>query len=371
MADRLFVHTDEKDEKKGYEIILEKDFSGLEGAVKELGYEKRRMCIVTDSNVSDLYASEVERELKSIALTVTVFVFEAGEENKNLDTVRKLYTHLIENRFDRKDVLIALGGGVVGDLTGFAAATFLRGIDFIQLPTTLLSCTDSSIGGKTGVDLDSYKNMVGAFYMPRLVYMNLSALESLSARQFASGMAEVIKHGLIRDESYYEYIVNNFNEINDREVDVLKKVIKRSLEIKRDVVEKDPTEQGERALLNFGHTIGHAIEKYSDFKLTHGECVALGSIAACYISYKRQQLSTEEFYEIRDMYLPFFLPISLNDDADADEILKLTKSDKKMQGNRLKFILLKKPGKAVIDTTVTDEEILDAIKQLIITDEFD
>ncbi len=368
MSERLFVKTGDN---KGYDIFLEKDFSALAGYMKEAGLDGKKVCIVTDSTVNGLYAKDVSEAVKDISKNTDVFVFEAGEKSKNLGTVQELYRFLIEKHYDRKDLILALGGGVVGDLAGFAAATYLRGITFIQVPTTLLACTDSSIGGKTGVDLENYKNMVGAFHMPGLVYMNLSTLKSLSARQFASGMAEVIKHGLIKDEGYYAYLVNNFSEINDREEEVLEYVIKRSLEIKRDVVEKDPTEQGDRALLNFGHTIGHAVEKYSGLKLLHGECVALGSIAASYISYQRGNLSTEEFYEIRDMFLPFFLPITLDDDADPEEILKLTKSDKKMQSGKIRFVLLKKVGKACIDTTVSDEEILAGIRQLILSDEYD
>ena len=368
MSEKLYVKTGEE---TGYDILLEQDFGSLAKALRELGFEGKRICIVTDSNVQKLYAEEVKKALTGVSDQIYLHSFKAGEENKNLDTVREVYSFLIENRFDRKDLLIALGGGVVGDLTGFVAATFLRGIAFVQIPTTLLSCTDSSIGGKTGVDFDNYKNMVGAFKMPALVYINISTLKSLTAGQFACGMGEVIKHGLIKDEAYYEFLVNNFNEINDREPEILERVIKRSLEIKRDVVEKDPFEQGERAILNFGHTLGHAIEKYMDFKLSHGECVALGSIAACYISYQRGYLSTEEFYEVRDMYMPFNLPISLDDDADPEAILEATLSDKKMQGGKIRFILLKKIGKAVIDPTVTKEEMLAGIKQLIISDEWD
>lgn len=362
------IHADTPD-GSGYDIRLENSFASFNEALENAGLKSSRICIVTDSHVQPLYAEKLKAALDAGgASEVCIYSFKAGEQSKNLDTVRELYRYLIEQHFDRKDLLVALGGGVVGDLTGFAAATYLRGIRFVQVPTTLLSCTDSSIGGKTGVDLDEYKNMVGAFHMPSLVFINLSCLSSLSARQFASGMGEVLKHGLIRDESYYEWLVNNFNQINDRDIATLEKMIKISLEIKKAVVEKDPQEQGERAVLNFGHTIGHAIEKYMDFKLMHGECVALGTIAACWISYRRQQLSTEEFYEIRDMFLPFFLPITLPDDADAEKILELTKSDKKMENGRIKFILLKKVGKAYIDTTVTDEEMLDGIRQLILSD---
>ncbi|SFK60169.1 3-dehydroquinate synthase [Lachnospiraceae bacterium KH1T2] len=352
-----------------YDILIEHDFAKLKDAIIKLGFSNKRFCIVTDSNVGPLYADKIVEELSSIAKEIKVLTLPAGEENKNLEQVQKVYEFLIENHFDRKDILFALGGGVIGDLTGFAAATYLRGIKFVQIPTTLLSQTDSSIGGKTGVDFNEYKNMVGAFYQPSLVYMNMSVLKTLSARQFASGMAEILKHGLIKDNSYYEWLINNFIEINDLEAEFLEKMIKRSCEIKAEVVSNDPKEQGERAILNFGHTVGHAIEKYMNFKLTHGECVALGMIAACWISYKRGMLDTEEFYEIRDMFLPFRLPLTLEDDADLDRIIEITKSDKKMESGHIKFILLKKPGKAYIDTSVTDDEMRDAVKQLILTDD--
>ena len=366
MEDKLFVRTKEGE---GYEIILTYDFKALPGKLKELGFEGRRICILSDDNVFPLYGEEVKASLKEISENIFSYVFHAGEEYKNLDTVRDIYKALKGLSLDRRDLILALGGGVTGDMGGFAAATYLRGVDFIQLPTTLLSCTDSSIGGKTGVDLDEYKNMVGAFKMPRLVYMNLKTLSSLPDREFSSGMAEILKHGLIRDQAYYEWLINNFSEINDKEPEVILKMIQRSLEIKRDVVEKDPFEEGDRALLNFGHTIGHAIEKYMDLTLKHGECVALGIVAACSISYKRGMLSTDEMYEIRDMLVPFGLPITLPDDADPDKILALTKADKKMDKGRIRFVLLKKVGRAYIDTTVSDEEILSGIKELIIRDE--
>lgn len=361
--------------KPCYDIVFTKDFKSLkeelnpaEGAddgksVIFPDTKEKKLCIITDSNVDKLYGKEVLKELKACARSVSKFVFEAGEENKTLDTVKEAYKFLIENGFDRKDMLVALGGGVVGDLTGYVAATYLRGVDFIQIPTTLLSQLDSSIGGKTGVDFDGYKNMVGAFKMPRLVYMNISTLKSLDDRQFYSGFAEVMKHGLIKDSKFYEWQIENMYEICERDLDVLTELVERSCMIKKAVVEKDPEEKGERALLNFGHTIGHAIEKYMNFTMLHGECVALGCVAAAYISLKRELLSADEYYEIRDMFVPFNLPISI-DNIDAKEILRLTKSDKKMEAGRVKFILLKKIGKAYIDRTVTDEEILAAIEEI-------
>lgn len=308
--------------------------------------------------------------MEKIASKVTVFTFPAGEESKTLDTVRQLYTHLIEEHFERADMLVALGGGVTGDMTGFTAATYLRGISFIQIPTSLLAQVDSSIGGKTGVDFDQYKNMVGAFHMPKLVYMNLSTLNTLPAEQFASGMAEVLKSGLIKDGEYYEWVITNLCEIQELQPEILEKLVEGSCNIKRLVVEKDPTEKGERALLNLGHTIGHAIEKLKNFTLLHGQCVALGTVAAAHISWKRELLTTEEFFEIRDMMVGFDLPISL-EGLEPSEIVATTKLDKKMENGTVKFILLKGIGKAFITKDVTDQEMTDAINFLLMMDQED
>lgn len=365
MAQRLPVLYNKK---PCYDIVYERSFEGLAEELKELEVEGRRICIVTDSTVDALYGEEVLKVVEGVCAKAVKFVFPAGEENKTLDVVKDVYKFLIEEGFDRKDLLLALGGGVVGDLTGYVAATYLRGIDFVQVPTTLLSQVDSSIGGKTGVDFDGYKNMVGAFKMPRLVYMNLKVLDTLEERQFFSGFAEVMKSALIKDAAFYEWLIENMYEICEKDADVLEEMVMRCCGIKKLVVEKDPTEQGDRALLNLGHTIGHAIEKAKNFELYHGECVALGTVAAAYISWKKEMLSMEEYYEVRDMFVPFYLPISV-EDIDPQEILRLTKSDKKMKAGQIRFILLKKIGKAVIDSTVTDEEILAAINEIYFSDE--
>lgn len=360
MCDRINILYEKK---PCYDIVFSKDFHGLAEEFTGLGIKDRKVCIITDSNVSSLYGDEIMGILDGNCKKNVLFTFPAGEENKTLDTIKDIYTFLIQEKFDRKDLLIALGGGVTGDITGFAASTYLRGIDFVQIPTTLLAQADSSIGGKTGVDFDGYKNMVGAFYMPKLVYMNVGVLKTLDDRQFFSGFAEIMKHGLIKDGMFYEWLLEHMYEICDRDMDTLLEMVERSCNIKKLVVEKDPTEKGDRALLNFGHTIGHAIEKYKNFTLTHGECVALGAVAAAFISWKHEWLSKDEYYEIRDMFVPFNLPISI-EDIDPQEILKLTKSDKKMEGDSIKFVLLKKVGKAVIDRTVTDDDILNALSEI-------
>lgn len=357
-----------KDRKPCYDIVFEHDFDNLEKELEALGSKEKKLCILTDSNVEKLYGGQVQKLLEKVSRKCVLYAFPAGEEHKNLSVVQGVYEFLIQEGFDRKDMLVALGGGVVGDLTGFSAATYLRGIDFIQIPTTLLAQVDSSIGGKTGVDFSAYKNMVGAFHMPKLVYTNLSVLKSLDDRQYYAGMAEVLKAGLIKDRLFYEWLISSMYEIFEKDLDTLEEVVKKSCQIKKMVVEKDPTEQGERALLNLGHTIGHAIEKYMDFQLVHGECVALGIVAAAFISWKKEMLSMEEYYEIRDMFVPFNLPISISE-IEPEKVLELTKSDKKMEAGKIKFILLKKVGKAVIDTTVTDEEMLAAICEIYFNEE--
>ncbi len=348
--------------KPCYDIELQQDFHKLPEKLKELGYENRKVCIVTDSNVGKLYLEEVTKLLEPLCVKCVSYVFDAGEASKNTDTVGKVYEHLILNSFDRKDLLVALGGGVVGDLTGFTAATYLRGIDFVQVPTSLLAQVDSSIGGKTGVDFMQYKNMVGAFYMPKLVYMNLSVLKTLPKRQISSGMGEIIKHGLIKDTAYFSYLRENSNKIKNLDMTALEELIHGSCEIKRNVVENDPKEQGERALLNFGHTLGHAIEKLSGFSMYHGECVAVGMAGAGYISWKLGHITKEQLTMIEATIQSYGLPVRILEFSHTpEEILAATKLDKKMESGKVKFIVLKEVGNAVITKELTDEDLLSGI----------
>lgn len=365
MSQRLTIN---QGTKPIYDIVYENDFNKLAEELEKFDIANKKLCVITDSRVKGFYADEICELLKDKCKKILVFDFPDGERSKNLDTVKNIYEFLIQNKFERKDMLLALGGGVVGDTTGFVAATYLRGVDFVQIPTSLLAQVDSSVGGKTGVDFDQYKNMVGAFYMPKLVYMNLSTLKTLDDRQYYSGMAEVMKYGLIKSASFYEWLIENMYEIHERNLETLEEMVYKSCTFKKLIVDKDPTEKGERALLNFGHTIGHAVEKYKNFELMHGECVALGCVAAAYMSWKRDLIAMDDYYEIRDMFVPFNLPISI-ENIDPEEILRLTASDKKMEGEQIKFILLKKVGKAYIDTSVTKDEILAGINEIYFTEE--
>ncbi|MDD7643380.1 MAG: 3-dehydroquinate synthase [bacterium] len=348
--------------KKCYEITLNGGFESLISDMHQaIGDDNsKKVCIVSDSQVAEIFLNKITDLFYGHFSKVISFVFESGERSKNMDTVQKLYEQLIINKFDRHDLLVALGGGVVGDLTGFGAATYLRGIDFIQIPTSLLAQVDSSIGGKTGVDFQQYKNMVGAFYQPKLVYMSMEVFQSLPDNQFANGMAEEIKHGLIKDGAYYTWMKDNRELICQKSPETLIGMLDIGCNIKRVVVENDPKEKGERALLNFGHTIGHAIEKLSDFQLYHGECVSLGMVAAAYLSVKKGHLTPEDLADIEQVLSSYALPIRISG-YDPMEILETTKSDKKMIGGKVKFTLLKRIGEAYSDLSLTDEDLLEAI----------
>lgn len=348
-----------------YDIVLDTAFDGLGSRLEALGVRGRRVCVVTDSRVASLYLDQVRDILKAYCRQVVAYIFPDGEESKTLDTVEGLYEVLMENRFDRKDWLVALGGGVVGDLCGFGAATYLRGVSFIQIPTTLLAQVDSSIGGKTGVDVSSYKNMVGAFYMPRLVYTNVSTLLTLSDEQFSSGMGEVIKHGLIQDKAYYQWLLRNKDAIGRRELSVCMEMIAGSDEIKRWVVEQDPTEQGLRALLNFGHTLGHALEKQLSFSMLHGHCVGLGCLGAVRLSILKGYLDEDCLLGLRSLMESLGMPVKV-EEILKENVVEDTKSDKKMDGDAIRFILLRSVGEAFVDRTVTEEDMMAALDEILL-----
>ena len=307
-----------------YPICFEEDFSNLAQVMKEEGLVDRKICIVTDSNVGPLYEESVKQVLSEVSSDISVFTFEAGEKNKNLNTVSALYQALIQNGLDRKSLLVALGGGVVGDLTGFGAATY---------------------------------------HQPRLVYMNLSTLSSLPAEQFACGMGEILKTGLICDGDFFRYVCCEQKGIKKLDMERIARMVRRCCEIKAGVVERDPKEQGERALLNLGHTVGHAVEKLKNFTLLHGQCVGVGLVAAAYLSMKRGLLTKEEYQEICQGCSDYDLPVHV-DGLIPEEVLSATKKDKKMEQGHIRFILMDGIGKSFIDKTVTDEEMLSCIQEI-------
>ncbi|MBE6013965.1 MAG: 3-dehydroquinate synthase [Lachnospiraceae bacterium] len=340
---------------KPYNIVIEKDYATLLDHLKDIKDCDTKICIITDSNVEPLHGLDLRNELLCYYNSISIYTIEAGEEHKNLDTVSDIYANLIQLGFNRSDLLIALGGGVVGDITGFAAATYMRGIDFVQVPTTLLSQVDSSVGGKTGVDYNSYKNMVGAFYQPRLVYINTALLRTLPQRQLSAGMGEIIKYGLIYNKDFFDYIRKSSDKVFALDDETLAHIIFTSCDIKKDVVSQDPTEKGLRAILNYGHTFGHAIEKLMGFNLLHGECISIGIAGAAYISLIRGLITQSDYDDILDALKAYKLPIGYEKLTNND-IMRIARHDKKASADGIKFILIDGIGKAFIDKTVTEEE---------------
>ena len=364
--DSQIIHVN-NDGKAAYDIILSRDFAAF-----DYGNKDKRLCIVTDSNVAKYCLNDTVASLSRHFKDIITFTFDAGEENKNLETVQDLYAFLIENHFDRKCVLGALGGGVVGDLTGFAAATYLRGIPFIQIPTSLLACVDSSVGGKTGVDFRRYKNMVGAFNMPELVYMNTSLMATLPDREVSCGMAEVIKYGYIMDRDFLDIISQNSGALLAKDPEALGAIVKRCCECKKEVVEEDPYEKGRRAILNFGHTAGHAVEKAAGFKLNHGECVAIGMNAALYISENRGYISSSDREKALELMICFNLPVTVPKEIKSapelssaltnQALIDNMRSDKKTLDGNIRFVLLKETGEAFVCGDVSEDEINKALE---------
>lgn len=358
MVNHLIVDLKER----SYPIFFEKNFLQLPEVIKEKNFSSK-VLIVTDTNVDQYYGNQVQQLLSNNGFEVDKFIFEAGEQSKTLNTVSLIYNECLKYRLDRNSAIIALGGGVTGDIAGFAAASFMRGIKFIQVPTSLLAQVDSSVGGKVGVDYKGSKNIVGAFYQPMLVYMNINSLKSLPKREFISGLAEVIKHGIIYDYDFFKYIEKNVDAILGLDANVLKYVVEKNCIIKSKVVQKDETEQGLRAILNFGHTVGHAIESVSNFSLLHGECISLGMVAAAFLAHKANILDLNDWDRIVKLLKRTGLPIRIKN-IQIEQVYKEMLKDKKQVDCKLKFILPIKIGEVFQTTDITKGDIMDALEYI-------
>ena len=340
----MTVHT-----AKPYEILLERGMLSRAGEeCAKLFAPGARAMIISDSNVYPLFGEKVAASLREAGFRVFSCTFPAGEQSKQLSTVEGFYRALAENHFTRSDFVVALGGGVTGDMAGFAAATFLRGIDFVQAPTSLLAQVDSSVGGKTGVDLPFGKNLVGAFHQPRLVLIDPDTLDALPPHFFADGMGEVIKYGCIRDKDLFE----NLEKQDVKEH--LEEVIFRCVDCKRRIVEADALEKGERMLLNFGHTLGHAMEKLRDFQgLSHGEAVGIGMVLISKAGEKAGLTQPGTAKRIAALLEKYGLPTKTTD--TPAELAAAASLDKKTDGDNLHLILLQTIGESYIHTIPTAE----------------
>jgi len=356
------IYVDTKENR--YPIYFEKGFDGIKDAVKEAGLIGRKVCIIADSNTVKLYSKAVKDVFEDVFSEIYTYSFEAGENNKNLDTIEYFYDFFLRKNIDRKTVVVCLGGGVCGDMAGFAAATYLRGIKFIQIPTTLLSQVDSSVGGKVGVDYKGSKNLIGAFYQPEFVYINIDTLDTLSDREFSAGMAEVIKYGPICSKEFIDYIDENKELIIKRDKNTLEYIIKKCCEFKADVVSQDEKESGLREILNFGHTIGHAVESKMGFNLLHGECVAMGMKAVCFMCLERGDITEKEYNDLCRLLMYFNLPLK-TEGITAEEVYWQMFKDKKVKNNKINFVLLNKMGEPFSTDNVDKEEIYKAINMIL------
>ena len=341
------MKTVEVDAAVRYNIVIDKGILPKSGDMIKEVTSAERVAVITDDTVDKLYSDVVMKSLSDAGFETFKFVFPHGEKSKNISTFSSILEFLAESGLTRTDALVALGGGVVGDVAGFAAASYLRGIDFIQIPTTLLACVDSSVGGKTAIDLKAGKNLAGAFYQPKLVIADFETLSTLTDGIFADGMAEVIKYGVIFDKAFFEFLRDN--EAKDN----LQYAITSCVELKRDIVNADEKEKGVRALLNFGHTVGHAIEKCSGYKIPHGSAVAVGMVIISRAAYKCSFCDENYADIIASLNKKYSLPVST--DFSANELSSAAMADKKRTGDKIKLIIPEALGNCVIKSVPTSE----------------
>ena len=344
---------------RSYDVEIGVGLDEAGGRLAGLGLGNK-LALVTNPTIKNLHGQRVIDGFKAAGFLVMSVEVPDGEQYKNLDWLNSIYTALLINGFDRTSSLAAFGGGVIGDLTGFAAATFMRGVPFVQIPTTLLAMVDSSVGGKTGVNHPMGKNMIGAFYQPKKVLMDLDVLRTLPREEFLSGMAEVIKYGVIWDRTFFEYLEQNRQKILGLDPDTLGHIIRRSCEIKAEVVSRDEREGGLRAILNFGHTVGHAIETAENYTLRHGHAVAIGMVTAARLAHRTGLCDVSVPERVEELIKSYGLPVSLaalSRRPTVTELMGTLQLDKKAEGGKVKFVLPKQIGSVVI-TKSWDEQKL-------------
>lgn len=339
--------------ERSYNIVIDSNIlDGIGKTIERFEFSKR-LGLVSNPTVYKLYGSTVSAALRESGFDITEIIIPDGEEYKSLMWAEKIYEELLKSKLDRKSALLALGGGVIGDITGYAASTYMRGIDFIQVPTTLLAQVDSSVGGKTGVNHKLGKNMIGTFWQPRCVWIDIDTLRSLPQREFLSGLAEVIKYGVIWDEELFAFLEENREKILGLDKEALAFIIRRSCEIKADVVSRDEREGGLRAILNYGHTIGHAVETVTGYrKYLHGEAVAIGMHIEARLSHLMGYIGEEPVRRIKKLIEAYLLPAEPCGDAGVEGLLGAMQLDKKTVGGAVTFILPEKIGSVRIEKGV-------------------
>jgi len=335
---------------RSYPICIGADVLGTLGHLLCEQQFSGRVVVVTDSVVGGIYREPVVQALTSAGLDPWVIEVPAGEEHKNSIWLTFIYDKLIEGRIDRRSPLIALGGGVVGDMAGFAAATFLRGIPLIQVPTTLLAQVDASVGGKTGINHPAGKNLIGAFYQPRLVLIDVDTLKTLPRREFVAGLAEVIKYGIILDPELFTLLEERLSAILHFDSSLLAQIVTVCCRLKARVVEEDETEGGYRAILNFGHTLGHAVESATEYKeFLHGEAVAMGLIFAAHLSQQRGRCNKVTCERIRQLIKRVGLPVEVPSRVKGEHLALVMETDKKTTAGKVRFVCIEEIGKTCFE----------------------
>ena len=319
--------------------------------IKELGL-KDKAVIITNPVVNKLYGNIVRQSLIDAGYKIAVLEVPDGEEYKSLESAGKLYRQLAEFGAERSTVILALGGGVIGDLAGFTAATYMRGVPLVQLPTTLLAQCDSSIGGKTAVNHGQLKNEIGAFYQPKMTIADISTLKSLPKEEFTGGLAEVIKHAVIKDANFFEYLEKNLDLLKALDNNVLEAVVAKSAQIKAEVVESDEKDTGLRNILNFGHTVGHAVESVSNFQVSHGQAVSIGMTAAANIAVELDLMDPENVTRLKKLLGKAGLPTKLPR-MEIKQVLQTMRYDKKVQSGKIRFVLPRSIGEVFITDAVS------------------
>jgi len=351
--------------EKSYDILIGFPLEEIGRTLKK--YTKGiKSLIITNPTIAEHYLKRVERSLEVAGFQLLVAQVPDGEEHKSLTEASKLYARCVEYRLGRDSIIVGLGGGVIGDLAGYVAATFMRGLPIVQVPTTLLAQVDSSVGGKVAVNLPEGKNLVGSFYQPLLVYIDLSVLKTLPIEEMKAGMAEVIKYGIILDSDFFEYLEENIGRLRQLDSEVLETVVARCCLLKAKVVEKDEKESGLRAILNFGHTLGHAFEALTDYKkYRHGEAVAIGMVGACRIAEEMGMLKKEAKDRIEHLIGKTGLPGRIGVKLSVDSIIQILSLDKKVRAGKVRFVLPERIGKVVVRNDVPENIVRDVIRGLI------
>ncbi len=349
----------------GYDVYVTDSFDYLAEACKDFNLQNKKVCLITDSNVSHLYLHKIMRIFSELTQNIYSIELEPGETTKNSKSIDYLYSKLIEYEFNKDDYLVALGGGVVGDLTGFCASNFKRGLNYIQIPTTLLAQVDASIGGKCAVDFNNFKNMVGTIYQPVLVYSNVLTYKDLPLEERINGMGEIIKSALIYDEEFFSYIENASVMKTENFIDFLVNIVINSILVKKHFIEIDPYDENERHILNFGHTIGHAIERATCYEIKHGQAITFGIAVAMRISKNKGLISAEDEVRFAKTCVNYGLNISMNFTKDfIDCIIFNLTQDKKVNCLGMNFVLLSKIGNACVSNEITQADILSAMNYM-------